>query len=572
MKYSSEQMLGLLASVNHTGPITDSYASDWDVEVNTFHAAMEMSDKLFSKRLKDVVMQHKNKYAVPVFNEIKEQILKIINGNLVEKLDIHEMDSNDLNPFLFIIDIENFITKVETELGYNNGISKFMPRWREYVKHWFKTKEEMREKSEKLRKRNNARIQLAAEIGEKIIKNTETCADYVMENLSDKLEFLDQNPTKYTMMDMNQLYNWYARIATIEDEIKGAGLDDKNTLFPRKEMIWACLEQCEHLYAYHIQWGLVRAEIAEIYKDDPRFKGQNPYEWIGNAVKKWAEELDNEVFRLRTKAEAERKAEELASELKKLEQMADKVLAEKKREREWEEDGFRFSRSTPVADIYSGSKGYRLLIKNRNRNDMVRFFSQLEELGLTRGGLRNNKSEAGIIRALKIGEDMIYSDSLIKMVADKLRKKYLGKPLTRDVTNTLVIGKTILQLARDKVFFEMPWIEEAPHRVHDFMSVKDSRRIAGIMKDMGLIGQVKTKDKKKLFALTAEGFAMAEAVEDINLNPVSTEWASEIAQILADKISNVESFDILTEKVKNIESMVTGRAAKFLGYYVTDFA
>ena len=65
---------------------------------------------------------------------------------------------------------------------------------------------------------------------------------------------------------------------------------------------------------------------------------------------------------------------------------------------------------------------------------------------------------------------------------------------------------------------------------------------------------------------------MAEAVEDINLNPVSTEWASEIAQILADKLSNVESFDILTEKVKNIESMVTGRAAKFLGYYVTDFA
>ena len=563
MQINTEKMLSMLGEIQKETSVLILDSSSWDSETNRFHLTMEMTDKQFSRMLKQMVNEHKEVYAAPFFNEFKNTIYMIIDNGLVDKLNPREMDIEDLKPFFRILDVDSIIKDFEARLHYSNNIGKYIRSFREYFKELHKMEIDYK----------NRRV--VKDDGQvwNMTESDSINTMYMMNELEGAIEYLAANPSCYKALDMQILYAWYTRIEKYITNLELIGDPHKIASYPEKSLILAVIEQCEHLYAYHIQWSLTSDEINNHYdKNDPRFGGHTPIEYVGFALKKWTDDIQEEYFRIQTRKKAEEKAAQLVEELEKMEKLADEFAKKKLREEKWAAEGFRFERSTAVADIYSGEKGYRFLIKNRNRSDMVRTFSQMEEFGLTRGGVRKSKSEAGIIRSFKIGEDVIYSDTLIKDVFKSLKKKYLGKPWKKDEAYNIALCKTILQLAKDKVFFELSWLEEAPGRAHpETFSLKDSRRLVGIMKDLGLIGQVKKKDKKKVFALTSEGLSMVSELNDANINPVSPEWAVEIAGIIADKISGIESFDILTERVRNLEAMVEGKAPKFLGYYVSDF-
>ena len=265
------------------------------------------------------------------------------------------------------------------------------------------------------------------------------------------------------------------------------------------------------------------------------------------------------------KEEEERKAKE--EEMKKVKE---KIKA---RHIKFQEEGFKlFSENNTYEKWIKESNGQevnRFFIKATTPSDRLSFFKGLEELGLSNGKVRNTKNPAGVLRHIRLGDEEIGTDTLVEEAVDRVYR--MSSPLTRK--ETLDITDTLFTLASDKVFFSLEDLEKAADRIKPAgITLSDIRGLIKMMRDRGMIGQVKTKRKgTKIFALTAEGMVIARNRADTKYPLIHLPWSDAVGEVVNEKAGKADILEVVSTTIKNIDAMIDGKASKFLGkYYVTE--
>lgn len=263
--------------------------------------------------------------------------------------------------------------------------------------------------------------------------------------------------------------------------------------------------------------------------------------------------------------EEERKAKE--EEMKKVKE---KIKA---RHIKFQEEGFKlFSENNTYEKWIKESNGQevdRFFIKATTPSDRLSFFKGLEELGLSNGKVRNTKNPAGVLRHIKLGDEEIGTDTLVEEAVGRVYR--MSTPLTKK--ETLDITNTLFTLASDKVFFSLEDLEKAADRIKPVgITLSDIRGLIKMMRDRGMIGQVKTKKKgAKIFALTAEGMVIARNRADTKYPLIHLPWSDAVGEVVNEKAGKADILEVVSVPIKNIDAMIDGKASKFLGkYYVTE--
>ena len=284
-----------------------------------------------------------------------------------------------------------------------------------------------------------------------------------------------------------------------------------------------------------------------------------------------------EVWRDREKRIEEGRAKaaaELAEKLREAELQAEKDFEEMKNKIESErksrlkDEGFQLASDSGRYEKWFKDNTCRIFFKTTSPEEKKSVLVGLEELGISASKVRNIKNPAGIIRTITIGEDEIYSDSLIESALHKAARFKPEGP----VFNTEIVSAAF-DLVFDKTFFELEWLDKAIVRaLDDEISIQDARYCTKVMRDRGIIGQIKgKKNGPKIFALTPEGYSLYQIQKDYpNLPILAVPWEKYIGEEVAERLGTLQYFDINTRPVKDIDKMIAGKTPRFLDkYYVT---
>ena len=294
----------------------------------------------------------------------------------------------------------------------------------------------------------------------------------------------------------------------------------------------------------------------------------NPVLLLKKASEKWIEDEQH------IKAEQERETAERAAKMKeaaaKLERERLEAIEKMESERKGKlkAEGFQLASDSGRYEKWFKDNTCRIFFKTTSPEEKKGVLVGLEELGISASKVRNIKNPAGIIRTITIGEDEIYSDSLIESALHKAARFKPEGP----VFNTDIVS-TAFDLIFDKTFFELEWLDKAIVRaLDDKVSIQDARYCTKVMRDRGIIGQIKgKKNGPKIFALTPEGYSLYQIQKDYpNLPILAVPWEKYIGEEVAERLGTLQYFDINTCPVKDIDKMIAGKTPRFLDkYYVT---
>ena len=327
-----------------------------------------------------------------------------------------------------------------------------------------------------------------------------------------------------------------------------------------------------YLVRFNTIWSLRYADrVVEAVKElAPEFNeySSNPILLLKKASEKWLEDEQH------IRAEQERETAERAAKMKeaaaKLERERLEAIEKMESERKGKlkAEGFQLASDSGGYEKWFKDNTCRIFFKTTSPEEKKGVLIGLEELGISASKVRNIKNPAGIIRTITIGEDEIYSDSLIE---NALHKAARFKP-EGPVFNTEVVS-TAFDLVFDKTFFELEWLDKAIVRaMDDKVSIQDARYCTKVMRDRGIIGQIKgKKNGPKIFALTPEGYSLYQIQKDYpNLPILAVPWEKYIGEEVAERLGTLPYFDITTRPVKDIDKMIAGKTPRFLDkYYVT---
>lgn len=327
-----------------------------------------------------------------------------------------------------------------------------------------------------------------------------------------------------------------------------------------------------HLIRFNTVWSLRYADrvVDAVKVLAPEFNeySNNPILLLKKASEKWLEDEQH------IKAEQEREVAERAAKMKeaaaKLERERLEAIEKMESERKGKlkAEGFQLASDSGRYEKWFKDNTCRIFFKTTSPEEKKGVLVGLEELGISASKVRNIKNPAGIIRTITIGEDEIYSDSLIE---NALHKAARFKP-EGPVFNTEIVS-TAFDLVFDKTFFELEWLDKAIVRaMDDKVSIQDARYCTKVMRDRGIIGQIKgKKNGPKIFALTPEGYSLYQIQKDYpNLPILAVPWEKYIGEEVAERLGTLQYFDINTRPVKDIDKMIAGKTPRFLDkYYVT---
>lgn len=356
---------------------------------------------------------------------------------------------------------------------------------------------------------------------------------------------------------------------------KGLGADVMHEFTPTRTvvtileytMIWLA-----HIVRFNTLWKSFGFRIIKQYLKDnvPEFEqySKNPVLLMKKAVEQWQEEEK------RQQEEKEREAAERAARMKeeaaKLEKERLEAIEKMESERKGKlkAEGFQLASDSGRYEKWLKDNTCRIFFKTTSPEEKKGVLVGLEELGISASKVRNIKNPAGIIRTITIGEDEIYSDSLIESALHKAARFKPEGP----VFNTEIVS-TAFDLVFDKTFFELEWLDKAIVRaMDDKVSIQDARYCTKVMRDRGIIGQVKgKKNGPKIFALTPEGYSLYQIQKDYpNLPILAVPWEKYVGEEVAERLGTLPYFDITTRPVKDIDKMIAGKTPRFLDkYYVT---
>ena len=356
---------------------------------------------------------------------------------------------------------------------------------------------------------------------------------------------------------------------------KGLGADIMHEFMPTRTvvtileytMVWLA-----HIVRFNTLWKSFGFRIVKQYLKDnvPEFEqySKNPVMLIKKAIGQWQEEEK------RQREEQEREAAERVARMKeaaaKLERERLEAIEKMESERKGKikAEGFQLASDSGRYEKWFKENTCRIFFKTTSPEEKKGILVGLEELGISASKVRNIKNPAGIIRTLTIGEDEIYSDSLIESALHKAARFKPEGP----VFNTEVVS-TAFDLVFDKTFFELEWLDKAIVRaMDDKVSIQDARYCTKVMRDRGIIGQIKgKKNGPKIFALTPEGYSLYQIQKDYpNLPILAVPWEKYIGEEVAERLGTLQYFDITTRPVKDIDKMIAGKTPRFLDkYYVT---
>lgn len=396
-----------------------------------------------------------------------------------------------------------------------------------------------------------------------IISNKSFSTDSTM-GMLDNMIYLGNHPNENCATNFNEvlqymeLTNTYTSIHPKHDE-KILKIADEDCLNFMKQ-------------ALHYYCACFARQKAEELVEQEEY-GENAVE---NMVKEiigalqYAAAHHNEDILRRQEEEAKRKSEEKAAKEEEMRKQQEKIKA---RHLKFEKDGFRlysenFSYEKWIKE--SGNQSIdRFFIKASTPNDRLKVFQSLEELGLSSGRMRKAKPVAGVVRYMRIGDEEIGTDTLVQQAFSRVLKTMPPsiKPETLDITDTL------FTIAYDKAFFSLEELEKGADAIKPKgITISDIRGLINMMRDRGIIGQIKTKKKgAKVFALTAEGMVLARNRTSVKFPLIHAAWAETVGEVVNEKVGKNSVFDVVTTPVKNIDAMIEGKTPKFLGkYYVTE--
>ena len=332
-------------------------------------------------------------------------------------------------------------------------------------------------------------------------------------------------------------------------------------------LVWAA-----HLVRFDTVWKLrYQSKVDDFLdKNTPALSGEavNPVKILKAVTAVWRDrekELAEEKARAIKEAEVREKEAKLKAE-KELKEMKERL--ELNRKSELQQKGFQLASDSGRYEKWSKDNTCRIFFKTTSLEEKKSVLVGLEELGISASKVRNIKNPAGIIRTITIGEDEIYSDSLIESALHKAARFKPEGP----VFNTEVVS-TAFDLVFDKTFFELEWLDKAIVRaMDDKVSIQDARYCTKVMRDRGIIGQIKgKKNGPKIFALTPEGYSLYQIQKDYPSLPIlAVPWEKYIGEEVAERLGTLQYFDINTRPVKDIDKMIAGKTPRFLDkYYVT---
>jgi len=356
---------------------------------------------------------------------------------------------------------------------------------------------------------------------------------------------------------------------------KGLGADIMREFMPTRTvvtileytMVWLA-----HVVRFNTLWKSFGFRIVKQYLKDnvPEFEqySKNPVMLLKKAVGQWQVE---------EKRQQEEKEREIAERAARMKEAAEKLERERleaiekmesERKGKLKAEGFQLASDSGRYEKWFKDNTCRIFFKTTSPEEKKSVLIGLEELGISASKVRNIKNPAGIIRTLTIGEDEIYSDSLIEKALHKAARFKPEGP----VFNIEVVS-TAFDLVFDKTFFELEWLDKAIVRaMDDKVPIQDARYCTKVMRDRGIIGQIKgKKNGPKIFALTPEGYSLYQIQKDYpNLPILAVPWEKYIGEEVAERLGTLPYFDITTRPVKDIDKMIAGKTPRFLDkYYVT---
>ena len=386
----------------------------------------------------------------------------------------------------------------------------------------------------------------------------------------DNMIYLGQHPSENCAADFSEVLQYIEMLGTYQ------AVDIPQS---KRPIVRIAEEDCvnfmaQALHYYTACYSIRKASdtIDEKYKDFyPEGKDAVTYLAIkvATALSELTETHNAEVI----KRQEERKRQEEEERKAKEEEMRKVKEKIKARHVKFEEEGFKlFSENNTYEKWIKESNGQevnRFFIKATTPSDRLSFFKGLEELGLSNGKVRNTKNPAGVLRYIKLGDEEIGTDTLVEKAVGRVYR--MSSPLTR--RETLDITDTLFTLASDKVFFSLEDLEKAADRIKPAgITLSDIRGLIKMMRDRGMIGQVKTKKKgAKIFALTVEGMVIARNRVDTKYPLIHLPWSDAVGEIVNERAGKADILEVVSIPIKNIDAMIDGKASKFLGkYYVTE--
>lgn len=336
-----------------------------------------------------------------------------------------------------------------------------------------------------------------------------------------------------------------------------------------------------HLMKYCILWAAMYSRMISMWKGiyepdvkkyllehNSKYKDMagSPFELLRTAVSEW---YNAETNRRNTLKELEAMA---VNELERLESIRKEKEIEMNNNRKegYIKEGFKLASESGKIEKWVKEGITRIFFKTTNRDEIRSILSDMDELGLTSSRVRNIRNPAGVTRKFVTNGAEIYSDTILEGSVKSLLKPYVGVVARPE---DMKMEEYLLDLAYDKVFFNLEWLDEAVVRASQgSISIKDIRYYSSIIRNKGIIGQVKTKkSKEKVFSLTPEGYCLYNIKKEHPEIPVTAlRWEDYVGEYLTDKIGTDMILDIITEPVKDIDKMITGKSPKFLDkYYVT---
>lgn len=402
-----------------------------------------------------------------------------------------------------------------------------------------------------------------------IVSNKNFSTDTTL-NILDNMIYLGQHPEENCATNFNEVLMYMDLMQTFM--IEGTAAQDHDLIKIENHSCIDFMSQALHYYTACYAIRKASDKMDEKYKDFyPEGKDAVAHLILKtiNAITDLTKKHNSDVMRRKEEAE-KRAAEERKKKEEEMQKQQEKVKA---RHVAFEKEGFKLFSENNSCEKWVKDNGKqsidRFFIKASTPNDRLRLFQNMEELGLSSGKLRNVKSSAGVLRYLKLGEEEIGTDTLVEEAYAKIRK--IKPPVTK--RETIDITDTLFTLACDKLFFSLEDLEKAADRIKPTgVTLADIRGLIKMMRDRGIIGQVKTKKKgAKVFALTAEGMAIARNKADTKLPLIHVSWSDTIGEIVNDYVGKSDILDVVTLPVKNIDAMIEGKAPKFLDkYYVTE--
>lgn len=388
--------------------------------------------------------------------------------------------------------------------------------------------------------------------------------------MMDNIIYLGQHPEENCATNFNEVLEY---MSVTQTYLATRGLTLKAPFVIGEDDCINYMKQALHYYTACYSVHKASNTIGEKYKD---FYPENS-DAFNHLIFKVVTALHNVTKNhnadvMRKREEAAKKAEE-ERKLKETEMQKEKEKI-KARHIEYEKAGFKLFSENSTYEKWIKDNGNqsidRFFIKASIPNDRLRFFQNLEELGLSNGKIRNVKSSAGVIRYIKLGNEEVGTDTLVEEAYGRIRKQ--KPPVTK--RETIDITDSLLTLAADKLFFSLEDLEKAADRIKPTgVTLSDIRGLIKMMRDRGIIGQVKTKKKgAKVFALTAEGMVVARNRVDTKLPLIHIPWSDIVGEVVNDYVGKSDLLEVVTVPIKNIDAMIEGKSPKFLGkYYVTEF-